>query len=785
MKQILKRGQHDVAKILCLGFGLAVASVLIAEVFYEQTMETWFPHHERVYQVFEDVVQNGQYNQWSSTSGAIAPGIQAVCPQVEVATRYTSIIDNATMDINGRKFKFETIGAADSCFFSMFPLRTIQGNLRDALSRPYYCAISRSLAEKIGGNVIGQHIKGHGTYPYTFTIGGVYDDFPWGSGFHGQDVIVALSTLRRAWNFNVVDNWVGADRFQSYVRLVKGTHVDDLKANVKKMIANHKEFALSKKAGVEFNFSFVQITKTYTMQDQLKTMCWIMSILALILLVSTVMNYIIIVMGNMMSRFREMAVRKCFGARQGDIYAITFRDTIAHLLAAILLAVALLVCCKGTVEYYISAPLTALLLNRGCWIWLTILFLILLLGGYVPGRLYNRMPVANVFRGQQETRHRWKAILLAIEFFAVSVMLCLLAVIMLQYRSLMHEDMGYDTDNLAVATIEGAQTGDMEKGYDALGRLPEVEGITSCSTLPIESHSGNNIYLPGDDKQYINIADQYSVSDGYLRLMKIPVVAGRNFIEPADSNSQEVMVSESFVSQMKQAAHWGDHVIGKRIFVSEHGDSLHPYYTICGVYKETKLGSGLEREQRASVLFHSHSICPDLLIRLHHLDQESMDKIRGKLQQLYPGQDVTVTDYHQMLVDAYASVNSFRMGTVITGITALIIALMGLIGYTNDEVNRRRKEIAIRKVNGATDKDIYRMLTIDLMKVSLPTVVLGAIVAWIIAGKWLQLFADRINLHPLIFLSCIIVVIAIIVLTLSYNCRKVVRANPTQYLKEE
>ena len=136
-----------------------------------------------------------------------------------------------------------------------------------------------------------------------------------------------------------------------------------------------------------------------------------------------------------------------------------------------------------------------------------------------------------------------------------------------------------------------------------------------------------------------------------------------------------------------------------------------------------------------------------------------------------------------MLVDAYASVNSFRMGTVITGITALIIALMGLIGYTNDEVNRRRKEIAIRKVNGATDKDIYRMLTIDLMKVSLPTVVLGAIVAWIIAGKWLQLFADRINLHPLIFLSCIIVVIAI--LTLSYNCRKVVRANPTQYLKEE
>lgn len=72
IKNLPRRGQHNLAKIVCLGFGLAVSAVLIGEVYFEQTFDTWFSGHERTYTVNEDVVQNGQYNEWSQTSGAIA-----------------------------------------------------------------------------------------------------------------------------------------------------------------------------------------------------------------------------------------------------------------------------------------------------------------------------------------------------------------------------------------------------------------------------------------------------------------------------------------------------------------------------------------------------------------------------------------------------------------------------------------------------------------------------------------------------------------------------------------
>ena len=160
------------------------------------------------------------------------------------------------------------------------------------------------------------------------------------------------------------------------------------------------------------------------------------------------------------------------------------------------------------------------------------------------------------------------------------------------------------------------------------------------------------------------------------------------------------MVSESFVKRFHTTTHRQGSVVGQHICVSEHTDSLHPFSTICGVYQDVSIGSSLNRELRPSVLF----------------------RARQQLKQLLPDRDVKVMPYSDLVVDQYRSTNGFRVGTLATGITALVIALMGLIGYTTDEVNRRRKEIAIRKVNGATARDIFRMLVADVLRLSMPAV---------------------------------------------------------------
>lgn len=150
----------------------------------------------------------------------------------------------------------------------------------------------------------------------------------------------------------------------------------------------------------------------------------------------------------------------------------------------------------------------------------------------------------------------------------------------------------------------------------------------------------------------------------------------------------------------------------------------------------------------------------------------------------------TFNNYYEVyasltLFDAGATINSFRMGTLVTGITALIIALMGLIGYTTDEMNRRSKEIAIRKVNGATARDIRHLLVGDVLKLAIPAIVVGAVIAYLVTVQWLQMFSDRITLNPLVFVVVAIAIVVIIVVMLLFAAQKTINGNPVVYLKNE
>jgi putative ABC transport system permease protein len=784
-KNLPRRGQHNLAKIICLGFGLAVSSVLIAEVFFEQTYDTWFAGHERTYQINEAFVQNGEYKEYSNTSGSIAPGIKAISPQVEAATRYTFALQDFPVEVDNRNLRIYEIYYADSCFFQVFPCKTVQGNLTESLSRPNYCVISRSLAERIGqGSVIGKVIHGSKENFGTLTIGGVYEDFPYGSSLHGVDILMPISMFGYE-GYDVNNSWVGTDRYSSFIRLKPGVTIDDLKPNVKKLIAMHPEFKEAEKAGVKFNFTFTQITEAYTSSDIVKTMCWIMTLLAIILLVATVANYLLIVMGNIISRFREMAVRKCFGAERGNIYGILISESLLHVLLAIVLAALLLFACKGKVEDLCSAPLSSLLFTRGAWIQLAICAIIVVIGGLLPGWLYNKIPVTAAFRGVHEGRRRWKLIILSVEFLIVTIIFSTVAVISLQYHYLTHEELGYDYDPLAIVAFDNPTQEDEAKVINLLHSLPYIKGVTTCDNLPVNGCSGNNIYLPGDDKEYFNIADQYSASDGYLKLMGMKVVEGRNFTEPADSNLLEVMVDEKFVKTFQQATHLKGSVVGRRILISEHSDKPDDIYTICGVYNNIKIGSALYRDERPSVLFHSANLRPYIIAKFSDLSADNLNTVRQSLQQLLPDKEVSVKPYSMAITNQYTYAKSFREGTLVTGITALIIALMGLIGYTTDEVNRRRKEIAIRKVNGATGRDIGRMLVADVLKLSLPAVLIGLVVAWIISVQWLQLFADRITLNPLVFLAVAVGILLAVVAILLLAARKVINGNPVLFLKDE
>ena len=791
-KNLPRRGQHNFVKILCLALGLAISSVIIAEIYFEQTYDTYFPEWERTYQISE-VGSMPSFNgskpfNFNQTSGAIAPGVKDYAPMVEAATRFVDM-DKEQCKLENQNSMEANVLMADSCFFDIFPQKILMGKAKETLSRPLYCMIDSKLAEQIGGNVVGKHFT-IPEYPgKTFTIGGIFESFPWGASLHNRQILVSLCSIGDLWGYDGRNQWVGNDNYFSYIRLAKGHEISELCPYIKKMKKDHFTAEATQTPGFTLDYEFTILSEVFTQNSYIKMMGWILGIIAFVLLFTSVMNYLLIIVGNLVTRSREMAVRKCYGAEPKNIHAIIFSEALVHVGLAVILAAVLVFLCKGTIENFLSAPVSTLVLNRGSWILVSICLLVLLVGGLVPGWLYNKIPVAIAFRGYNENRNRWKLALLGVQFVISGLLFSLLFVVNRQYSLMVNMNPGYNYENVAIVHVDAINGDQRSRCLSEIKRMPDVKEVASTCSVPLESYAvnGNNLSLPDDRKSLQIVHDAWGVDDNYFRMMGIDFVQGSFFTERNDS-SRQVIIDEALAKRLTTLGHWKDGAVGKRVWISSHCNEDETM-TICGVVKNIKYGTvtseGAEFKNIPYVYFYSPRTAPYMLVKFNNLTEDALTKLRNKVQSMYPNNAVTVLDYESEFKAQYASQLNFRNGILVAGIVTMIIALFGLVGYTSDEVNRRRKEIAIRKVNGAKVKDILRIFLKDIMKIALPCIIVGDLGAWLIARQWLMSFSEKITMTPLLFIGVTIILLVIIGLSVVINCYKVANSNPVKYLKDE
>ena len=790
-KNLPRRGQHNFVKILCLALGLAISSVIIAEIYFEQTYDTYFPGWERTYLISEVGTNHGETMEFTNTSGATAQGVKQYAPMVEAATSTLYFYDGAQCKMEDQNIVSANIRMADSCFFDVFPQKILIGKAKQILSQPLSCLIDSETAAKIGGNVVGKHFT-LSNYPgTTFTIYGVFEAFPWGSSFHGTQMILSMCSVPYVYSYDGRGQWVGNDSYGSYIRLAKGHDAKELKPYVNKMRQDHFPLKEMKNMGVELNYDFTVLSDVYTQDPYIKKMGWIMSIVAFVLLFTSVMNYLLIIVGNLVSRSREMAVRKCYGAKPKNIHAIIFSEALVHVGLAVVLAAILVFLCKGTIENFLSAPVSTLVLNRGSWILVVICLLVLLIGGFVPGWLYNKIPVAIAFRGYNENRNRWKLALLGIQFVISGLLFSLLYIINNQYQLMLNTNPGYDYDNVAIVSVDGINRDQRNQCLAEIKRMPNVKECCSTYHIPRNGYgrSGNMVQKPGDDTNTFNIIDMEGVDDNFFKMMNIPIVQGTFFTERNDS-CRQVIIDERGAEKLIKTWHWKDGVVGKLITCSGHDDGVNPLkLTVCGVCRNIRWGDmsadGDDMKEFPVLYFYAAKTAYYMLVKFKELREESLSELQSKVQAMYPNNKVIVKSYASELANQYASQLNFRNGILVAGIVTMIIALFGLVGYTSDEVNRRRKEIAIRKVNGAKVKDILRIFLKDIMKIALPCIIVGDLGAWLIARQWLMSFSEKITMTPLLFIGVTIILLVIIGLSVVINCYKVANSNPVKYLKDE
>ena len=780
--------RRNLTKLFCLTIGLAIGLLLVAKAYIEQSYDSFIPENGNVYIITESIITHGEFMEYLQTPGAIAPGLKRYAPPVESATRFTQITGELTVKTpDGQLFDADALILADTCAFDVLRQPVISGNPKEALAVENHCMIPRSLAEKIGGDVIGTTLSSPELNDsYSVMIDGIYEDFPVNSTFTNA-IYLSMPSIGNFMG-DGTENWVGNDRYKSYVRLVDGATADDVRPYIDRMI--RKELPPEAIEVFHMNFGLMPLTDVYTAQESVRTMIWVLSILAFIILVSASLNYLLIVIGQFGRRSREMAVRKCYGTSNAAIFGRIMGESLFFLAVAIVLAVLIVLCLSDQCEMLLGYSVFDLLSSGRVWLVEgSVILGLLVITGVVPAWMYCKTPVSNVFRHNPRRRRVWKLALLSVQFFAAGLLFCLLVLVFRQYRMMSHGDMGYDSGN--IASVYLGTMPDNERGamVAELSRLGCVDAVTSADQDFTYGASGNNVWIHDDPRKdnQVNVADMYWANANLFDVMGMEFVQGGAFRENADSTVNQVIVEERFIDVMK--THFGakgDNIVGKRFCITEHsGDGGSIEFTICGVIKDIRRGgyNNDYADPRAGVLFPATSVRQNVYVRFGELTPETLAEAQKIVDKF--GNNKYLVPYKTRVEALSAPVKRFGFSVMAAGVAILLIAMVGLIGYTADEVQRRAKEIAIRKVNGTTVGQILRLFCRDIMRVAAPSLLCGGIAAVIIGRNWLSQFTEQVSLSPLAMAGCLLILLALIVAVVALNARRVARSNPVDYLRAE
>ena len=666
---------------------------------------------------------------------------------------------------------------ADSCFFDLLPRPMIRGNAKEVLSRPMYAMVSQSTAEKMGGDVIGKQIQLE-TYPgRELTIDGVFSDVPENS-HQRYDVVVSLNSMASFYSYDGQENWLGNDRYRGYVKLHPGTDSEKLAPSVRLMQKKHQEIEeIEAKNGWTLTYALLPLKSIHSDSPEVKRMTLLLTIIAFALILTAILNYVLIVITALVGRSREIAVYKCYGAENRNVGSLIMTETFLHFVLSLLLAGLLVFSFRGTIEEMLSASLGSLFSLRSSLYLAVIAVLIFLFTAFAPAYILSRIPVASIFRGTGQIRARWKLVLLSVQFAAAAFLFSLLVIVSKQYNLMTNDNPGYSYGNVLHAGTSGVPRNTVQTAIDRLRQLPQVASVATASMLPFESMSGNNVIIPGEERELFNIADMYWADEYYIPLMEIPIVEGKAF--DAKSAPNEVVVSRSFKEKMETIAGWDD-VVGKDIIITEHGLSR-----IVGVFPDIRLGAISDQDTRPSVLFFRNTPSNNIIIKLHSMNGENIEQVFDLLQETMPEKEIALSPYADSLVNMYSGERQFRDAIFIGGLITVLITLIGLIGYVNNEMLRRRAEIAIRRINGATLSDILGLFMKNILVIALSACVVGEAAAALVASKWMENFTEKIGLSPFLFIGCGVIVILFIELIVGMNCLKTANQNPVDSLKKD
>ena len=811
LRNQLKHPGFSALSIFGLMLGLSVTTLVFLYVWQETHYDRHLPEAEKLYVVEANLSFPGRAPQLVLA----APGPLAAAAENLAGVEETSRLWLAwhTLSIGDRLQFNSQMGAADPNLPALLGLSMLAGDAR-ALQRPTSVLISESMAERLFGSdaALARTITLNGDRD--LVVGGVYRDMPEASHL-ALDILLPLNSAPVTDRVNTFDtNW-GTFSQLTYLRINDAAQVESIEQSLEQMI--HANAAAPEGMRIEDLISvglepLVDLHlngKDYSSRPKGEagnaTQLWIAATIALLIMLVACINTVNMATARSSDRAREVAMRKVVGASRAQLITQFIGESALLVLAAALGALVIVEIAAGPVGDFVGRDLSlGLMLQPAALIaFALVLILVILMSGLYPAFVLARHRPHAIFQpassGKAQGFWSLRTVLVVFQFCASITLIILAAAVWSQVRFLQSADLGFEASE--VVQVHGigrgpAATIELSRRLDqALEGRPGILLAAAAESSPSWDYAEQaRVRLVESTEAEAMALDKLAVDLDFFELLGVEAIDGRLFSEQYGSDlvqwdleqrrQQELPVVLNMTAVASLGLGVPSEALGRALdFEVNPGTNLDA--RIVGVVPDFHFKS--LKTTIAPMLFY-----PDpgqfslAMVRFEPgRRSEGMASLEAGWNTVFSGQALSWSSLDVDLVNQYAGERrQFTVLAVLAGI-AVLIALLGLFGLLAHVIAGRRKEISLRKVLGAEKRDVLQLFLWQFSRPVLIAVLVSWPLAWLLASRWLDGFAYRIDLSPMLFIAAALIALLFTWVLTAMQVVRVSRTRPALVLRAQ
>ncbi len=774
LRSMHKYKGYSFINIAGLAVGLACCILIALWIDFELSYDRFHENSDDLYQIItEQTLPNGDRLFFPNTPGALAHALKTERPEIRNVSRSN---DWGEVMLGTAENRFmEKVRFADPSFLQMFSVEFIKGNPKTALSRPNSIVLTNTIAKKhfSKNDPLGQEILlGENT---SLLVTGVIKEFPANSSLSSV-CMVPMAILRDlGWR---IDEW-GGGNYDTYIHLEEKADLESFKAQIRNIFKRYAE-----------NWEESKLTLRLITRIHLFNMngggpivyVYIFSGLSIFILLLAMVNFINLTTARSSLRAKEMGVRKTVGADKEQLSKQILMESVLVTIFAGCLAV--------LTAYFLLPVLNQLTgarigfsFNVKMALYLAgIVFLTGIISGIYPAFILSSLNPVRAIKGAIKPGKNsllLRKVLISFQFSLSIFMIIAMIGVNKQLKYLKNKDLGYNEDNVVYMGLAWEISRQYRTIQTELMRNPDIISMTrSSSTMDKEytTTGGDAVRWEGQSSDIIMPRTHLMrVDPEFIETFNIDMVEGRFFSwEFPHDQTESVVINETALKTMDLKS-----PVGKRITVWGQN------FRIIGVVRDFHFYS-LRDDIQPLIFINRYADFRNIFIKIDSRNMlKTINFIQNKLKELVPGYIPDLRFLDENLHHIYITEQRMVTGTRYFTFLAIFISCIGLLGLASFSVRQRTKEIAIRKVLGASEGNIvFQLFKETLICVAAANIIVYPL-AYYVLRKWLQNYAYHTIPGIGVFVLASGLAVALAFLSVSWNVIKASLANPADNLRYE